>query len=217
MSNRNGWNNARELWGLHTRLPNRAAELHRAQVHPTKVWWNVYSYYHTWLLIYKVYHKYILYIENIVKASWVTFFSYNQIWCYRQRHIIVRNLSVNTVLTSPSSGLLLQKVCFIFRPFIKIHGQLCKMSIFVKFAIIFSRFKKCPCKTHSHLLYLRFASNTQVIDIYNLIMRELSHFVIIMDSEYLRVGINTLAYHLCPKSCQTFGGWCILKRHFLFQ
>ena len=42
------------------------------------------------------------------------------------------------------------------------------MSIFVKFAIIFSRFKKCPCKTYGHLLYLRFALNTYFMDIYSL-------------------------------------------------
>ena len=39
-----------------------------------KFWWNVNSYYRTWLLIYKVYCKYISCIENIVKTSWVTCF-----------------------------------------------------------------------------------------------------------------------------------------------
>ena len=69
-----------------------------------KKWWNVNSYYRTWLLIYKVYCKYISCIENIVKPSWVTF-SYNQAWRNRLRHIIVRNVSINTVLTSPSPQL----------------------------------------------------------------------------------------------------------------
>ena len=86
-----------------------------------KFWWNVYSYYRTWLLIYKVYCKYILCIENIVKTSWVTF-SFNQLWRHRLRHIIVRNLSINTVLTSPSPKQQLQKEGFKFRPIMKIHG-----------------------------------------------------------------------------------------------
>ena len=75
-----------------------------------------------------------------LKISWKHHdwpFSYNQAWRHRLRHIIVRNVSINTVLTTPSPELKLQKECFIFRPFKKIHGQLCKMSIFVKFAIIF--------------------------------------------------------------------------------
>ena len=66
--------------------------------------WNVNSYYRTWLLIYKVYYKYISWIENIVKISWVTF-SYNQVWRHHLRHVIVRNVSINTVLTSPSPQL----------------------------------------------------------------------------------------------------------------
>ena len=169
--NRSGWNNPRVLWSLHSRLPHRVAELHRAQAHTTKFWWNVNSYYRTWLPIYKAYCKCISCIENIVKTSWVTF-SYNQVWRHRLRHIIVRNVSINTVLTSPSPKLELQKECFIFGPFIKIHGQLCKMSIFVKFTIIFSRFKKCPCKIYSRLLPLRFASNTQFMYIYELMMTE---------------------------------------------
>ena len=108
-------------------------------------------------------------------------FSYNQVWRHRLRHIIARNLSINTVLTSLSLELLLQKECFIFRPFIKIHGQ---------------------------LLCLRFASNTQFMYICELMMTELSQFVIIMDSKYSEVGINTLACRLCSKWCQTFGGRC---------
>ena len=132
-----------------------------------KFWWNVNSYYRTWLFIYNVYCKYISCIENIVKTSWL--FSYNQVWRHRLRHIIVRNVSINTVLTGPSPQL---NECFIFRPFVKIHGQLCEMSIFVKFAIIFSHFKKCPCKIYSHLFSLRFASNTQFMYIYELIMTE---------------------------------------------
>ena len=83
------------------------------------------------------------------------------------------------------------------------------MSIFDKFAIIFSRFKKCPCKIYNHLLSLRFSSNTQFMYIYELMMTELSQFVIIMDSKYSKVGINTLACRLCCKWCQTFGGRCI--------
>ena len=208
VSNRIGWNNARVLWSLHSRLSHRVAEIHRAQAHTAKFWWNVYSYYCTWLLICKVYCKYISCIENIVKTSWETF-SYNQVWRHRLCHIIVRNLSINTVLTSLSPELLLQKECFIFRPFVKIHGQLCKMSIFVKFEIIFSRFNKCPCKIYSHLLCLRFASNTQFMYIYELMMTELSQFVIIMESKYSEIGINTLACRLCSKWCQTFGGRCI--------
>ena len=69
-----------------------------------KNWWNVNSYNRTWLLIYKVYCKNISCIEHIVKTSWVTF-SYNQVWRNRLRHIIVRNVSINTVLTSPSPQL----------------------------------------------------------------------------------------------------------------
>ena len=99
-------------------------------------------------------------------------FSYNQVWRHRLRHIIVRNLSINTVLTSSSNKLWLQKDCFIFSPLIKIRGQLCKMSIFVKFAFIFSRFKKCPCKIYSHLLCLRFSSNTEFVYVYELMMTE---------------------------------------------
>ena len=171
LSNRIGWNNARILWSLHSRLPHRVAELHRAQAHTTKFWWNVYSYYRTWPLIYKVDCKYNSCIENIVKTSWVTF-SYNKVWRHRLRHIIVRNMSINTVLTSPSPKLSLQKECFIFRPFIKIHSQLCKISIFAKFTIIISRLKKCPCKIYSHVLSLRFASNTQFMCIYELMMTE---------------------------------------------
>ena len=105
----------------------------------------------------------------------------------------------------------MQKECFIFRPFIKIHGQLCKMSIFVKFAIIFSRFKKWPRKIYSHLLSLRFASNTRFMYIYELMMTEWSQFVISMGSKYSKVGINNLACRLCSKWCQTFGGRCRSK------
>ena len=168
-----------------------------------KFWWNVYSYYRTWVLIYKVYCKYILCIENIVNTSWVTF-SFNQLWRHRLRHIIVRNLSINTVLTSPSPKLPLQKEGFIFRPFIKIHGYLCKMSNFVKFVITLSRFKKCPCNLYSNLLSLKFASNTQFMYIYEL--------MITMDNKYSKVGMNTLACRLCSKWCQTFGGRCMYER-----
>ena len=56
-------------WSRHSRLPHRVAELRRAHAHTTKFWWNVYSYYRTWLLIYKVYCKYISRIENIAKTS----------------------------------------------------------------------------------------------------------------------------------------------------
>ena len=160
VSNRSGWNNLRVLWSLHPRFPNQVAELHRTQAHPTKVWWNVYSYYRTWLLIFKVYCKYILYIENIVKASRVTFFLQPG----------MTSSSTSYYYKKPVSQYCSYKS--IFRPFIKICGQLCKMLIFVKFAIIFSRLKKCPCKTYSHLLYLRFASNTQFMDIYKLMMTE---------------------------------------------
>ena len=40
------------------------------------------------------------------------------------------------------------------------------MSIFVKFPIISSRFKKCPCKIYSQLFSLEFASNTEFMYIY---------------------------------------------------
>ena len=109
----------------------------------------------------------------------------------------------------------MQKECFIFRLLIKIHGQLCKMSIFVKFAIIFSRFKKWPRKIYSHLLSLRFASNTRFMYIYELMMTEWSQFVISMGSKYSKVGINNLACRLCSKWCQTFGGRCIHDGDFL--
>ena len=35
--NKIGWNNARVLQSLHSRLPHRVGELHRAQAHTTKV------------------------------------------------------------------------------------------------------------------------------------------------------------------------------------
>ena len=66
----------------------------------------------------------------------------------------------------------------------------------------------CPWKTYNHLLSLRFPSNIQFVYIYELVMTEYSQFVIIMDSKYSKVGINTTACRLFSKWCQTFGGRC---------
>ena len=77
--------------------------------------------------------------------------------------------------------------------------------------------KMCPCKTYSHILSLIFASNTQFMSIYELMVTELSQCLIIMDSKYSKVGINIFACRLCSKWCQTFGGRCIYIYAYIYM
>ena len=122
-------------------LANAMAAPRRAQAHTTLMDF----FYRTWLLTNKRQWQYKLCMENIVKTPWLSFLCYDQWWRHHLFHSIVRTLSINVLTPVQLLHSNSQKESITYRH-LKIYGQLYKISILVKFGIIFNQVKNAPVK-----------------------------------------------------------------------